>query len=220
MQGAGSMDKATGRMMRLALVAGLGALALASALAMEPLGVALEAFFDLRDLAREAGPMHPAVLAALVLYTLLIAVPFVPGAELGLVLLALFGATMAGPVWLATVAGLTLAFALGRLVPERVLQRLPFHAGLDRARVAVTAAADPTAPPPALAPCAARLLRWRCCGLILLINTPGNTLIGGGGGIAMAAGASRLFAARDFLASAVIAVAPVPVAIVIAERLT
>jgi hypothetical protein len=209
-----------GRITRLALIAGLGALALASVLAMEPLGDALEALFDLRDLAREAGPTHPAVLAAIVLYALLIAVPFVPGAELGLVLLALFGAAMAGPVWLATVAGLTLAFTLGRLVPERVLRRLPFHAGLDRARTAVQAAGRPDASPVVLPAFAARLVRWRCCGLVLLINTPGNTLIGGGGGIAAAAGASRLFGLGEFVLTAVIAVAPVPVAILIADRLT
>jgi hypothetical protein len=217
---AGILPSSRGWQRRLALLAVLAGLALASLLAVEPMGAALEALLDLRALAREAGPGHPAVLAALLLYAALIAVPFVPGAELGLVLLALFGAAMAGPVWLATVAGLTLAFTLGRLVPERVLRRLPFHAGLDRARTAVQAAGRPDASPVVLPAFAARLVRWRCCGLVLLINTPGNTLIGGGGGIAAAAGASRLFGLGEFVLTAVIAVAPVPVAILIADRLT
>ena len=66
----------------------------------------------------------------------------------------------------------------------------------------------------------ARILRHRCCALGVLFNTPGNSLIGGGGGIAIATGASRLLGFPHFLATVVIAVAPVPAAILIADRLT
>jgi hypothetical protein len=50
-----------------------------------------------------------------------------------------------------------------------------------------------------------------------LINMPGNSLIGGGGGIAMAAGYSRAFSYPAFLACAAVAVAPVPGLVLLAE---
>jgi hypothetical protein len=56
------------------------------------------------------------------------------------------------------------------------------------------------------------LLRHRYIALALLINTPGNVVLGGGGGIAFAAGASRLFSTGGFLVTIVLAVAPVPLA--------
>jgi hypothetical protein len=50
-----------------------------------------------------------------------------------------------------------------------------------------------------------------------LINMPGNTVIGGGGGIAMAVGYSRTFTYPGFLACAAVAVAPVPALVLLAE---
>ena len=58
------------------------------------------------------------------------------------------------------------------------------------------------------------LIRHRYIALIVAINLPGNFLIGGGGGISMIAGVSRLFSAPGFFAAIVIAVAPVPLAII------
>lgn len=45
------------------------------------------------------------------------------------------------------------------------------------------------------------------------LNLPGNALIGGGGGIALMAGMSRLFSFPLFLLSLTVAVSPVPLAI-------
>ena len=45
----------------------------------------------------------------------------------------------------------------------------------------------------------------------LLFNTPGNALIGGGGGIAMLSGNSRQFSWKGFIVTAMISIAPVPV---------
>ncbi|MGB3315212.1 MAG: hypothetical protein WBB85_12430, partial [Albidovulum sp.] len=47
--------------------------------------------------------------------------------------------------------------------------------------------------------------------LALLINLPGNSLLGGGGGILLLAGMSRLFSPLATLATVAIAVAPVPI---------
>jgi hypothetical protein len=56
------------------------------------------------------------------------------------------------------------------------------------------------------------LIRHRYVTLALLLNTPGNVILGGGGGIAFAAGACRVFSAPAFLLTILIAVAPVPIA--------
>jgi hypothetical protein len=205
------------RARRAILWLALGALVLAalSVVAGHSLTAALEGLLDLRRLAQEEMRGHPLIFALLLLQAMLVAIPFVPGAEIGFLLLALFGAAMAAQVYLATVAGLLLAFAAGRAVPPGSARRLLDRWRLGDAAAAVErlarkAAAPPAADAPALQRLAARLLRHRCLCLVLLINTPGNSLLGGGGGIAMAAGLSRLFSFRQFLASVLVAVAPVP----------
>jgi hypothetical protein len=49
----------------------------------------------------------------------------------------------------------------------------------------------------------------------LLLNLPGNAVIGGGGGIAMLAGFSRLFSFPVFVAMTAVAVSPVPLLIIL-----
>ena len=202
-----------------ALLAACGVVGL---LAGPHFAAAIEALLDLRAMAREQAAMDLRMLAILILYACLIAIPFVSGAELGLLLLMLFGAPLAGPVYAATVAGLLLAFAVGRLAPRARLRRLPGRLSLG----GVTDAADRIAAVPAgsrpegakaASGWVGRLLRWRCCALVLMINTPGNTLPGGGGGISMAAGMSGLFGFRDFLASVLIGVALVPALVLLAS---
>jgi hypothetical protein len=51
--------------------------------------------------------------------------------------------------------------------------------------------------------------------LAIVLNLPGNIVIGGGGGIALMAGASRLYSVPGFLVTIVLAVAPVPLAILV-----
>ncbi len=210
----------------LALVVVLGAL---SGLFGPRLVEALEPLLALRRLAQEQIMMHPLLLLTLVLYAVLIAIPFVPGAELGILLLVLFGAPIAVPVYAATVSGLTLAFVVGCCVPHPWFDRALARLGLERALEAVEHVdrhGGEPAPPPAsqskrrFGRLMGWALRYRWLGLALLINTPGNTLIGGGGGIAMAAGISGLFTLRGFLASVVFAVAPVPATILLISWLT
>jgi len=62
----------------------------------------------------EYGWAMPGILLiALVIYAVLIAIPFVPGVEIGLSVLAAGGAGIAPLVWLATASGLSLAFVAG-----------------------------------------------------------------------------------------------------------
>jgi hypothetical protein len=166
----------------------------------------------------EAGPIATGVIvAAFVCFVLFSAIPFVPGAEIGLGLLMVMGAEGALGVYLAMVAALCLSFAAGRFVPPARVAALFGALGLVRARdlvlrTADLAEADRVAFIEAHAP--ARwvpfLLRNRHLALGLLFNLPGNVILGGGGGIAFAAGASRLFGAGAYVLTVLIAVAPVP----------
>ena len=53
------------------------------------------------------------------LYILLLSLPFVPGVEMGVLLMCVFGKEGTVFVYFATVAGLNLAFLMGRLFPEK-----------------------------------------------------------------------------------------------------
>lgn len=149
--------------------------------------------------------------ALLLLYTVLLVIPFVPGAEIGLALLLVFGAAMAWPVYVATVLALMTAFAIGRLA-SRSRSRASFG-NVPLASDAVTSLLEALRNRPWIH----GLMRFRWLALALLINMPGNTVIDGGGGIAMAAGYSRTFTYPAFLTCAAVAVAPVPALVLLAE---
>ena len=159
-----------------------------------------------------AGGNTWSIALILALYVLLLSIPFVPGAEIGLALLIGFGAVMAWPVYAATVLALSIAFAAGRFASQFQNPRAsgaadPTAAALDRLCEGLTGRRW-----------AKRLLRLRWFALAFLINMPGNTVIGGGGGIAMAAGYSRAFPFAAFLACSAIAVAPVPAMVLLAAH--
>ena len=155
--------------------------------------------------------------AAILLYAILIAVPFVPGVEIGLGLMMMFGATMAVPVYISTVFGLCLGFAIGRLVPERIICRCFDFVGLRRASQAIREMMQKpvgerlelliTRAPQRFVPF---LLRNRYIAVAVAINIPGNTVIGGGGGIAFMSGASRLFSFPFYFLATSIGVLPIP----------
>lgn len=161
--------------------------------------------------------IHQMVLTAVGLYILLLALPFVPGVEIGLGLMVMLGPEICFLVYLSTVIALLFSFGTGRLVPTRTIVAAFEWVGLTRARDLVTR----IAPLPADDRLALLLshvpvrflsffLRHRYLALALILNLPGNAFIGGGGGIALAAGISRLFGPTAFLATVVLAVAPFP----------
>jgi hypothetical protein len=159
----------------------------------------------------QASPSQVTGWALLLLYTVLLVIPFVPGAEIGLALLLVFGAAMAWPVYVATVLALSIAFAVGRLASR---SRNPASFGnVPLASDAVTSLLEGLRNRPWIH----GLMRFRWLALALLINLPGNTVIGGGGGIAMAAGYSRTFTYPAFLACVAVAMAPVPALVLLAE---
>jgi hypothetical protein len=56
----------------------------------------------------------------------------------------------------------------------------------------------------------ALFVNWRYILLAILINIPGNMLLGGGGGICFTAGLSRMFRVRWTILTIALAVAPFP----------
>lgn len=163
--------------------------------------------------------LHRSIVIGTAVYITFTAIPFVPGAEIGLTLLTLFGGAIAPLVYLATAFSLSLAYTLGRLLPPTLLQRGFAAIGLKRAAAFIHEAADLDYDEvyrqlvPASAPAYVHyLLRFRYVALALAINMPGNVVLGGGGGLALMAGLSRLFAPIPFLLTVLIAVLPVPLA--------
>ncbi|MBM1218727.1 hypothetical protein JQU17_00845 [Ponticoccus sp. SC2-23] len=163
---------------------------------------------------------HQAIMIGAVAYVGLLAIPFVPGAEIGLAMLAALGPGIAPLIYVATVAAMMLAFIVGRFLPISILERgfrlLRMHRAADLiARIAPL----PQDERLALllgdgAKGAMRLaVRYRYVALALAVNTPGNSLIGGGGGIMMMAGLSGVFGPLPTFIAIAIAVSPVPMAV-------
>ncbi|MFQ5437998.1 MAG: hypothetical protein ACE5DK_04110 [Paracoccaceae bacterium] len=158
---------------------------------------------------------------ALLLYALLMAIPFVPGLEIGLSLLVMQGAAIAPLVFLATFFGLTLAFLVGRHLSDRLLYAFFDDIGLapacrllDRLRPLGEAERLDLVLGNLPGWLAAPLARFRYLGLALALNIPGNALIGGGGGIALVAGLSGTFRTPLILLTFALAVSPVPLMVV------
>lgn len=175
---------------------------------------------DLAIMPSNEQHVHQMIMMGAVAYIALLAVPFVPGAEIGLAMLTAFGAAIAPLVYGATVIAMMLAYSIGRLMPIGVLARLFSLFRMRRAAELVMRAAPLSreqriamllegAPPRLLA----LALRNRYVALALAVNTPGNSLIGGGGGIMLLAGMTGLFAPLQTLIAIVIAVSPVPLVI-------
>lgn len=166
--------------------------------------------------------LHRMIMTALAVYVLLMMLPFVPGVEIGLGLMVMFGAKIVPVVYLGTVLALTLAFLIGRLVPQRsiaetfgilhltrardLLRRLEPLDSSQRLEFLLQSASTRVTP---------FLLRHRFIALAVALNMPGNALIGGGGGIGLVAGFSRLFTLPQFAMTVAIAVSPVPLAILL-----
>ncbi|MCY0094865.1 hypothetical protein [Hoeflea ulvae] len=185
------------------------------------LGLAIEERLQVPGLASAGLPYLGAVAGILLAYVVLTAIPFVPGTEIGVALLMVFGARLAVVVYLSTVMALTLAFAVGRLVPEQRLAGWLGRHGFDRAAGLIETfhQLGPAGRDQYLTQHAPRWLRpllveHRMITLVVLINLPGNTLLGGGGGIALVTGLSKLMSWPQFLLGVCLAVSPVPLVVV------
>lgn len=166
--------------------------------------------------------VHRTIMVSATLYAILLAVPFVPGAEIGLGLMAMLGPPIALLVYLCTIIGLSLSFILGRLIPLSVLARLTKDIKLERTSNLLKAI-EPLDKKQRLSYLTQKapkrflplLLRYRYLALAVALNIPGNYLIGGGGGIALFAGVSRLYSIPGYLITIALSVAPVPLAVLL-----
>ena len=156
------------------------------------------------------------LIAGGILYSLLLSLPFVPGVELGILLMCTFGKEGIVFVYLATVAGLSLAFLIGRLIPPRWIDSGLERLGNSRScsiqsdeieKMAECISAGRKHLPAWLT---SLLLKYSYLTIAVLVNLPGNYILGGGGGISLACGTSRRISWKGFLVTIILAVAPVP----------
>ncbi|MFT6076339.1 MAG: hypothetical protein ACJAZ1_003271 [Yoonia sp.] len=180
----------------------------------------LFAKFALLESAASAQAMTGLIIMVMLGYALLLAVPFVPGVEIGVAVLMMEGAKAAPMVYGATVTGLFLAFCIGRYVPMTKL--ISLCKDLSLRRMAILLERIETTPredrldamhdrlPRLLVPV---LVRYRYVTLGFAINLPGNIALGGGGGIMIAGGLSRLFHTGFTLLTIALATLPVPLAV-------
>jgi len=154
-----------------------------------------------------------------IVYIVLLAIPFVPGIEISVALLAAFGTEAALLIYPASIIALSLSYLLGKLVPLRSTASVFRYLGMTRAeefvrqleplsrtqRLALLLESAPKRIVPTM-------IRHRYIALAVLLNLPGNAILGGGGGIALLAGVSGLFGFVPFVGLIAIAVLPIPLA--------
>ena len=161
-------------------------------------------------------------MAGIGLYIALMAIPFVPGMEISLALLAAFGQQVAAVIYAATVVALLISYVIGRLVPVRLIAKFFQSLSLHRAEEFVRRLEPMNAQqrleiliahaPKRIIP---TLLTHRYIAVALALNLPGNAIIGGGGGIALLAGISGLFTFPRYLITVSLAVLPIPLAVIL-----
>lgn len=171
------------------------------------------------------GPMMRRIIMLLMIaFVVTAALPFVPAAEIGFALLFMFGANVALLVYAGMVGALILSYCVARFVALKTLADGFAWLGLGRAAGFISELAEVR--PVQRAELVATkltgsrgetLLRGRYVLLALAINVPGNSLIGGGGGLAFMAGCSGLYPFWAFVLTIMLAVAPVPLFFWIAD---
>lgn len=144
------------------------------------------------------------LLYASVMYIFCLAVPFMPGVEIGLVLMVVFGKAGIIAAYVCTIVALNLSFAVGRLLGTTQIG--------DRNKSWVQSAFEGSAVGRRLLHQFGRgVLNHRYVALSILFNLPGNWVLGGGGGIALASGLSRSFSWPKFLFTVAAATCLIPI---------
>lgn len=149
-----------------------------------------------------------------ILYVICLAVPFMPGVEIGLLLMLIFGKTGIIAAYLGTIVGLNLSFAVGRLLDRgkfgeflhrryastRYNSDAWFQTTIDRSPVVR----------PILHFFEHRFQNLRYFSVGVLFNLPGNSVVGGGGGIALICGMTSAFSWFKFAITVAVATLFVP----------
>jgi len=170
---------------------------------------------------------HLFIGALVLIYAICMILPFMPAIELGLILLAMLDIHGILMLYLVTVFSLSISYTIGSLVPGQVLKRLFQFLHFYKAADLLCARSECNEKqqinrflehaPKRLIPF---LLRHRYFVFGVAVNTPGNMLLGGAGGIAMMSGVSRLFNFRTFVLAVMISVLPLPVIVILMKLIT
>lgn len=167
-----------------------------------------------------ARAMTGLIITVVLGYAILLAIPFIPGVEIGIAILMLEGAAAAPMVYLATVAGLLLAFCVGQYAPmSRLIQLCQdlhlYRIGGFLERIDLIPRDDRLDAMHDRLPrwLAAILCNYRYVTLAIALNMPGNIALGGGGGIMVVGGLSRLFQTRFVIVTLVLGTLPVPLSV-------
>jgi hypothetical protein len=150
------------------------------------------------------------------IYAVALALPFVPGMELGLLLMLAFGPRGIALVYGASLLGLSLSYAIGRVAPIGFAP-----SGLRARGLAAPHSGTPTALHALISAhrlgrfVPGRLTAWlaahRYLALAICLNLPGNTIVGGGGGIALLCGLSGQYSHGRYLITVALAISPLPI---------
>jgi hypothetical protein len=151
-----------------------------------------------------------------ILYIVLLSLPFVPGVELGLLLMCIFGKEGIVFVYLCTVGGLNLAFLMGRWLPKNRIASWIEKTGFSPSCDDHSDEIDEMLGHSTFGQkfrhhwLGSYILKYRYVTLAVLFNLPGNYILGGGGGISLVCGTSRHISWKRFLLTVVLATSPVP----------
>lgn len=145
---------------------------------------------------------HPAtwfiLVLGCVLYFLCMAIPFLPGVELGFALMMIFGWPGIIAVYLTTQLALNLSYWLGNRLTEGFSER--FSKGLQSTKT-----------PRWISFIICRIERFPGLVFVGLLNLPGNAVIGGAGGISAFYGLLRILSPWRFTLTVLLATLPLPV---------
>lgn len=167
-----------------------------------------------------------ALVVAVLIYIALLSIPFLPGIELGWAIMLVLGAPGVALVYGAALIALSLSYGAGRRVPPVAVARLLEWLHLYRS-AAWMRAIEPQGPEEQLGRLLqAAPLRWvpflvrhRYLTIAFLLNLPGNTVIGGGGGIGVLAGLSRMFTYPRYILTVALAITPLPLVMLASDQI-
>lgn len=142
-------------------------------------------------------------------YALLLSIPFVPGVELGLALMMVFGVPGVAMAYLGTIVGLSLAYGMGYWFSPTFLPGRAVSGSVSLLSVAAMRRMLERQPKLVLR-LGALLNHHPHLVLAVLLNLPGNSLVGGGGGIGMLFGFTRAISWPAYLVTIAVSTAPVP----------
>ena len=171
---------------------------------------------------RHEPVLHMIILGSFGLYILLMTLPFMPGIEVGLALMLFLGSKGVLLVYICTLIALSLSFLIGRKIPLQVFAKLLDWLYLKKTRDLVlnmeTLSLNERVTflhkkvPAKIAP---YLLKHRYLTIAVLLNLPGNAVIGGGGGIGLMAGMSGIITYPRYLLLVAVAISLIPITIIL-----